>query len=176
VCIIDFVFWRIVKYTCSFCRLEFGKSCKTCGDTITEFEFGITDPSNRCLFCPQDDMKYPDRVVPFFSSDGKEIKCWQVQNFFSQIDIDKKSDNCQLSQSQNYICGCTGAGYAGANTQTKRNALVWMPRVAAVLSILVRLHSLLKGSQSHILRLRNSTQYLITSFTSCTKLNRAQCS
>lgn len=126
--------------TCA-ASIEFGTSCKTCGDTITGFEFGVENPSeDRCKFCPQDDMIYPQREVPFFSVGGAEVKCWQVQSFFGRVDIDKESTNCMLSQAQNYICGCEGTGYAGANTLAKQNALVWMPRVAAILSVLVRLH------------------------------------
>ena len=41
----------------------------------------------------------------------------------------------QLALGFNYICGCEGPGYVGANTQAKRLALVWMPRVSAILSI-----------------------------------------
>lgn len=36
-----------------------------------------------------------------------------------------------------FITRCQGVGYAGANTQTKLNALVWMPRVSAILSMMV---------------------------------------
>jgi hypothetical protein len=42
-------------------------------------------------------------------------------------------------QSMNYICGCDGTGYAGADTHTKQVVLVWLPRVAAVLSLAVSL-------------------------------------
>ena len=83
-------------------------------------------------------MKYPDRTVPFFSVGETKVQCWQVQSFFSVIDVDKNTGNCLLSQLQNYICGCEGKGYAGANTKTKQRALVWMPRVSALLSIMVR--------------------------------------
>ena len=82
-------------------------------------------------------MKYPDRIVPFFSVGETKIQCRQVQSFFDKIDVDKGTGNCLLSQLQNYICGCEGAGYAGANTVTKQRALVWMPRVSALLSIMV---------------------------------------
>ncbi len=85
--------------------IEFGKSCKTCGKTMNGFEFGVKDPADRCYFCPKDDILYPDRVVPFFSIGGEEIKCWQVQTFFDTVEVDKNSENCQLAQGQNYICG-----------------------------------------------------------------------
>ena len=120
--------------------IEFGQSCKTCGDTITGFEFGVDNPEDRCEFCPKDDMKYPDRIVPFFSVGNSSVQCWQVQSFFSKNEINKDTRNCLLSQAQNYICGCEGSGYAGASTEEKKSKLVRMPRVAAILSILVRLH------------------------------------
>jgi hypothetical protein len=44
-------------------------------------------------------------VVPFFSIGEEEIKCWQVQTFFDTVEVDKNSENCQLAQGQNYICG-----------------------------------------------------------------------
>eukprot|EP00751_Fragilariopsis_kerguelensis_P044044 CAMPEP_0170991074 /NCGR_PEP_ID=MMETSP0736-20130129/8886_1 /TAXON_ID=186038 /ORGANISM="Fragilariopsis kerguelensis, Strain L26-C5" /LENGTH=796 /DNA_ID=CAMNT_0011416181 /DNA_START=106 /DNA_END=2497 /DNA_ORIENTATION=- len=116
--------------------VEFGASCKMCGEKITGFDFGVENPSDRCNFCPEEDVMYPDRNIPLFSTDDREIKCWQVQAFFSRIDVPKDSKNYQLAQQQNYICGCKGPGYGGANTQKKRNALVWMPRIAAILSIL----------------------------------------
>lgn len=40
----------------------------------------------------------------------------------------------QLAQMFNYQCGCTGPGYAGANTSAKRTALIWLPRTMAILS------------------------------------------
>eukprot|EP00956_Cyclotella_meneghiniana_P046042 scaffold396303_cov63-Cyclotella_meneghiniana.AAC.1 len=52
------------------------------------------------------------------------------------MEVDKNSQNCRLAQSVNYICGCEGTGYAGANTETKQKMLVWMPRVSAILSIM----------------------------------------
>jgi hypothetical protein len=113
------------------------KSCKFCPSDLTKFEFGIKKEEERCIFCPENNLQFPDRTISLF---GK-----------TPMPVPNDSTNCQLAQSMNYICGCDGIGYAGANTQTKRNALVWMPRVAAVLSILVRLRSLLKVSQFHIL-------------------------
>ncbi|KAL7475038.1 hypothetical protein ACHAW6_000974, partial [Cyclotella cf. meneghiniana] len=35
----------------------------------------------------------------------------------------------------NYLCGCNGTGYAGANTHRKQVVLVLLPRSAAILSI-----------------------------------------
>jgi hypothetical protein len=126
------------------------KSCKFCPSDLTKFEFGIKKKEERCIFCPESNLQFPDRTISLFGK-TPNTSCDQMESFFQRMPVPNDSTNCQLAQSMNYVCGCDGIGYAGANTQTKRNALVWMPRVAAVLSILVRLHSLLKVSQSHIL-------------------------
>ncbi|KAL7533763.1 hypothetical protein ACHAWF_004612, partial [Thalassiosira exigua] len=120
--------------------LEFGGSCKTCGRIIaSELEFGIDDAADACRFCPMEDVKHPDRALPLFSSGDKQVKCWQVQSFFNIVDLHKDTKNCKLAQMQNYVCGCEGTGYAGANTEAKQNALVWVPRTTAILSGLVRI-------------------------------------
>lgn len=77
---------------------------------------------------------YPHRKFPMF---GNEIECWQMQAFFERIKYSDDSLNCRLAQSFNHICGCEGSGYAGANTDAKKAALVWLPRIMAILSILV---------------------------------------
>ncbi|KAL7484026.1 hypothetical protein ACHAW6_009669, partial [Cyclotella cf. meneghiniana] len=33
------------------------------------------------------------------------------------------------------MCGCSGTGYAGANTHRKQMVLVWLPRISAIFSI-----------------------------------------
>ena len=79
-------------------------------------------------------MLFPDRDVTLF---GENITCEMVQGFFNKMEVHKDSQNCRLAQSVNYICGCEGTGYAGANTKTKRIMLVWLPRVSGILSIMV---------------------------------------
>ena len=85
-------------------------------------------------------MHYGERNLPLF---GETVTCTMVRQFFDVMEVDKNSRNCRLAQSVNYICGCEGTGYAGANTEAKQKALVWMPRVSAVLSIMVMSHCLL---------------------------------
>ena len=60
-----------------------------------------------------------------------------VQLFFNKLEVHKNSQNCRLAQSVNYICGCEGIGYAGANTSTKQVVLAWLPRVSGILSAMV---------------------------------------
>ena len=77
---------------------------------------------------------YRHREFPLFA-DG--IECWQMQAFFDRVQYSVDSVNCQLAHAFNYICGCESRGYAGADTDAKRAALVWVPRISAILSILV---------------------------------------
>jgi hypothetical protein len=110
------------------------KECKFCAADLTGFSFGVDNEENRCQFCPKNDVQFPERKVQLF---GDNITCSQMQSFFERLPVPKDSSNCQLAQSVNYICGCEGQGYAGANTNTKKVVLVWLPRTAAILSMLV---------------------------------------
>ncbi len=144
-------------------NIEFGTNCKLCGDGFSadSFEFGVESEEDKCSFCPNQDLEYPNRDVPLFAA-GREkyemdkpenergVKCWQVQSFFDKVDVPSDSKNCRLAQLQNYICGCEGPGYAGANTETMRRALVWAPRVMAILSFLVSVA--VSQQMLHILR------------------------
>jgi hypothetical protein len=122
------------------------KGCKFCPSEISALEFGVEDKADQCYFCPNNDVQFPHEIVPLF---GENITCRMVQTFFNRMEIHKDSSNCRLVQSMNYMCGCQGPGYAGANTHTKQVALVWAPRVAATLSVAV---SLLFHSFMHIIR------------------------
>lgn len=115
-------------------QLEF-RNCKFCPNNLNPIDFGVEHQSEKCSFCPNHDLEHPDRLVPFF---GKNVTCWQMQSFYENIDIPKDSQNCALAQNMNFICGCEGVGYAGANTKTRQVALAWTPRVMAILSIMVR--------------------------------------
>jgi hypothetical protein len=110
------------------------KECKFCPTKLTEFSFGVDNEDDRCQFCPQNDVQFPDRRVQLF---GDNITCSQMESFFERLPVPKDSSNCQLAQSTNYICGCEGRGYAGANTSTEKVVLAWLPRTAAILSMLV---------------------------------------
>ena len=122
--------------------LEFG-TCKFCPQDVNAFDFGVEDDADRCYFCPENDVKYPNREVPFF---GGGIMCWQMQSFFNRIEIHVDSQNCQLAQMMNYICGCEGPGYGGASNSTRKKVLVWLPRVMAFLSLLVSIQFALDAS------------------------------
>ncbi|KAL7484675.1 hypothetical protein ACHAW6_010307 [Cyclotella cf. meneghiniana] len=107
--------------------------CKFCTSEVTAFNIDINlSQDDWCSFCPNGDIQYPERIVPLFAG----YQCSQLDEFFRSVPIHKDSRNCQLAQSLNYICGCEGTGYAGATTTAQRRALAWLPRVAAILSIL----------------------------------------
>lgn len=70
---------------------------------------------------------------------GTEVECWAVAEFYRSVSIEADTVECDSVRSFNYICGCSDSpGYAGANSDAKKVALVWFPRVGAILSILVR--------------------------------------
>ena len=106
-------------------------SCKFCPTDISGFDFSVEDEANRCEFCPDNDVLFPNKNFTLF---GEGVKCWQVQQFFESVDVSKDSKNCQLARMMNYVCGCKGPGYAGADTTAKQRALVWLPRVMAMVS------------------------------------------
>ncbi|KAL3781671.1 LOW QUALITY PROTEIN: hypothetical protein HJC23_007303 [Cyclotella cryptica] len=110
------------------------KSCKFCPEHLDPIRFGVVDKADKCSFCPNHDVRYPQRLVPLF---GDNISCWQMQGFYENMDISKDSQNCILAQSMNFICGCEGTGYAGAQTKAKAAALAWLPRLMAILSTLL---------------------------------------
>jgi hypothetical protein len=105
------------------------------GSNLREGYYEVEAEGEQCSFCPNDDVLYPHRKFPIF---GLEIECWQMQAFFDRVRYSVNSANCRLAQSFNHMCGCTGVGYAGASTDAKKAALVWLPRVMAILSIMVR--------------------------------------
>mmetsp|Transcript_12998 Transcript_12998/g.25311 ORF Transcript_12998/g.25311 Transcript_12998/m.25311 type:complete len:832 (+) Transcript_12998:115-2610(+) len=112
-------------------QIKFG-SCKFCPDGLNAIDFDVAHGDEKCHFCPNYDVRYPDRLFPLF---GDNITCWQMQAFYESVDIDKNSQNCALAQKMNYICGCEGLGYAGASTESKQALLVWLPRAMAILSM-----------------------------------------
>jgi len=129
--------------------------CKVCPvlnftlDDVTEgFSSTKVEIENPCSFCAEKnetertpcsdrdrwDMEYPERTIRLF---GSGIECWAVAEFYRSLNIDADSPYCESARTFNYVCGCSDSvGYAGANTKSKQSALVWMPRIGAILSIL----------------------------------------
>ena len=76
--------------------------------------------------------------IPMFEG-GTEVKCWLVAEFYKSLNIRANTVACESARALNYICGCSDtSGYGGAVTDSKMKALVWFPRIGAILSILVR--------------------------------------
>ena len=115
----------IVSDGCKFCPLE-----------VSALDFGVNNKADQFYFCPNNDAQYPEKIVPVF---GKNITCLMIQTFFNRIEVHKDSPNCRLVQSMNYMCGCHGTGYAGANTHTKQVVLVWFSHVSVIVLMAIGL-------------------------------------
>jgi hypothetical protein len=126
---------KAVEDCAAVCAAELSfPDCKFCPDSISGFDFGVESSNNdQCEFCPHNDVLYPDKDFPLF---GENVKCWQVQQFFKAVHVNSNAKNCKLAQMMNYVCGCQGDGYLGADTTTKKRALVWIPRIMAIISCL----------------------------------------
>lgn len=110
------------------------RDCKICGEAVTGDLLLAKPDEPVCNFCPgRLDKAYNDRVIPFM---GEDATCFNVDRFFQNAYVAETNPNCKLALGFNYICGCEGPGYAGADTQAKRRALVWVPRTSAILSLL----------------------------------------
>eukprot|EP00978_Attheya_sp_CCMP212_P004133 scaffold8976_cov60-Attheya_sp.AAC.1 len=93
--------------------------------------------SNMCNFCPNNDMKYPDRHMRMWvGAFGPEAKCSDLGSYFSTVPTNPNSRNCRLAQMMDHTCGCTGNGYGGADSTTKMAVLAWFPRCMAFLSFM----------------------------------------
>jgi hypothetical protein len=126
---------ELIKSCAQACNATLASDqCKFCPTEVSAFDFGVDDKADQCYFCPNNDIQHPQKIVPLF---GENVTCWMIQTYFNRMDVHKDSQNCRLAQSMNYMCGCDGTGYAGANTQTKQVVLVWLPRISAILSIAV---------------------------------------
>jgi hypothetical protein len=93
-----------VESCASSCMAELSfDECKLCPDSITAFDFGVESKDDQCHFCPSNDIKYPNRLVPLF---GPDVTCLNMQAFFERLEVHKDSNNCLLAQKANHICGC----------------------------------------------------------------------
>ena len=114
--------------------LQTGLSCKVCPTKDDLFRFDTQNGNDTCSFCPNDEIQNPDRkIIRLFGS----FTCSQADSFFGRLPVSKNSKMCASSQELGRICGCADEGDTGSLNETQKNALVWMPRVAAVLSLLV---------------------------------------
>eukprot|EP00550_Attheya_septentrionalis_P002410 CAMPEP_0198280698 /NCGR_PEP_ID=MMETSP1449-20131203/727_1 /TAXON_ID=420275 /ORGANISM="Attheya septentrionalis, Strain CCMP2084" /LENGTH=1194 /DNA_ID=CAMNT_0043976127 /DNA_START=257 /DNA_END=3841 /DNA_ORIENTATION=+ len=111
---------------------DFDKSCLFCPDLKVSYANKSptteTEPETSWCpnFCPNKDMKLPNRTIRTF-----RLQCSEIP--FLSVD-DPSGRDCRLLMNFDYICGCTGHWYGGADTQTKRSVLAWLPRCMAFLS------------------------------------------
>eukprot|EP00562_Extubocellulus_spinifer_P031044 CAMPEP_0178709180 /NCGR_PEP_ID=MMETSP0699-20121125/17068_1 /TAXON_ID=265572 /ORGANISM="Extubocellulus spinifer, Strain CCMP396" /LENGTH=455 /DNA_ID=CAMNT_0020357561 /DNA_START=154 /DNA_END=1520 /DNA_ORIENTATION=+ len=78
-----------------------------------------------CDFCPSGvKSELSDRFIPLFGA--ANITCAMADQFFRDYEIDATGASCEAAMAFNYMCGCEGHGYLGADTESKRNA----PRLA----------------------------------------------
>jgi hypothetical protein len=123
---------RGAKECASTCgsRLEF-PTCKFCPSdlSLSNLGSGLEEGEEECEFCPGGlQREYWDQEVSIF---GEGVNCFLIDEFYQKYHISKSAPNCQLAQTVNYLCGCHGIGYGGANNESKQAALVWLPRVMA---------------------------------------------
>lgn len=128
---------------CKFCpKVDVALDDISDGSITSASEKNVVEP---CQFCAMSatptcskadrwDMKYPHRTMRMF---GSGAKCWVVAEFYRDLNIAATDPTCETARLFNHICGCSdSAGYAGAHTKNKQLALVWLPRVSAMLSLL----------------------------------------
>lgn len=115
------------------------QKCKFCSQEISITSIGealSSQGEDSCVFCPEDDMDYNIQTKKFTVLASENVTCFLTEEFFTKYAIPKDDKTCQLAQMMNYQCGCTGSGYMGANTMTKKSLLVWLPRIMAILSFI----------------------------------------
>ena len=108
-------------------------NCKFCGEGISGSSLkSAQEGEPLCDFCP-DGLKKDnfELIIPFL---GDATTCFKMNQFFLSYKIAEEDPNCRLARNFNYICGCEGSGYAGADSQAKKTALVWAPRMSGLLS------------------------------------------
>ncbi|KAL7463949.1 hypothetical protein ACHAXS_004300 [Conticribra weissflogii] len=120
--------------------LEFPE-CKLCGrDVDLDAALESKNSEDICNFCPSGiDEEHYESNFPIF---GAETSCLDVQLYFDKYKIPSSNRSCELATMFNFVCGCEGPGYMKADTNLKRNALVWLPRCTAITSVIVSLKTL----------------------------------
>jgi len=100
----------------------------------TPCEFCASTSATTCSTVDRWDMEHPYRTIHMF---GSRVECWAVAELYRSLNIEAESVACESARFFNYICGCSDSlGYAGADNEKKQSALVWLPRVGSILSII----------------------------------------
>lgn len=118
------------SHQCSNARL-FGSVC------------GCAPVQDPCTFCPGEAMpeEYLDKLVHELDIlFGFKATCGDAETYL-QLQIPASSDECILGQQKNFVCGCNDGewAYLGAKTMQQKVFFAWIPRVSALLSLIVSL-------------------------------------
>lgn len=101
-------------------------------------------PPPSCVLCPDEGSPpYPNNTVPItppmIASLGVggpgNMTCSEYERLLEGV---VNEDDCSFFQSSQYLCGCNHGerDYFGLDTEQKRAAFVWGPRVSGIISIL----------------------------------------
>jgi len=116
-----------IENPCLFCAEKNETEITPCSDGARQY--------NEWAGKRRYDMEHPKRTLRLFGS--RDIECWAVADFYRTLNIKADSQYCESARRFNYVCGCSDSiGYAGADSKAKQSALIWMPRIGAILSIL----------------------------------------
>ena len=100
---------------------------------------GCPPLENECQACPNPPPEFSREILPM-SRDalGVDLSCYEISQLLLQTD--QRSDICFEMTDRSWLCGCNGGTYSyfGADTVSKKIALVWLPRASGALSIMVR--------------------------------------
>ena len=102
---------------------------------------GCPPLENACQACPDPPESFSHEILPV-SRDilGVGLSCYEISRVTLQTE--QRSDLCFALTDRAWLCGCNGGNYVyfNADTLTKKIVLVWSPRAAAFLSMMVRYH------------------------------------
>lgn len=103
---------------------------------------GCPAVENHCVFCPGEQIPEAswDRDVHELSTfrEGVSATCKDVESYL-QYQIPSSSQLCELGQQNNHLCGCSDGvfSYLSADTYTRQAVLAWVPRITAMMSLIV---------------------------------------
>ena len=134
-----------VNVTCAFAEVIVGGSVPdSAGDECFLVQFllggicGCNPVNNHCDLCPNDEgVPLPDK--PFVGTGayiGFTPSCGDVDLLSTQLPASNYA--CFGAQLVSYTCGCDGGQrqYFGADSEGKRAALAWIPRVTGFMSFI----------------------------------------
>ena len=104
---------------------------------------GCLELDNYCRACEEPPESFAEEDLPQFRDRfGFDMNCREAITLTFQLEAD--TEMCRLISDGSWLCGCNGGKfiYYGADNEFKKALLVWLPRLSAILSLMVRLTSL----------------------------------